>query len=120
MTEQQIFELARTAAIAAFNNTVPKPMVVIGSNFREVVEDGMCGFAWVKIKPARGKFVTYLKKNSLGRSSYTGGYDVWMGSTIAPEIGASQSHARKYAAAKAFAEVLNVYGITAYADERLD
>ena len=34
-----------------------------------VVEGGVCGFAGVVIKPARGKFVSYLK--SLDTVSYT-------------------------------------------------
>ena len=31
------------------------------------VADGMCGFAWINIKPARGKFVKFLKDNNIGR-----------------------------------------------------
>lgn len=36
-----------------------------------------CGRAWVHIRPARGKFVSYLKENGIGRrDSYYGGYVV--------------------------------------------
>ena len=31
------------------------------------VADGMCGFAWINIKPSRGKFVKFLKDNDIGR-----------------------------------------------------
>jgi len=120
MTEQQIFEAACAAAIKAFNGASPDPMVVVGTNFMEIVEDGVCGFAWVKIKPARGKFVAYLKKNEIGDVSYTGGYEIWMGSAVDGAIGASQSYERKLSAARAFAKVLNENGITAIPQGRLD
>ena len=35
------------------------------------VAEGMCGFAWVNISPARGKFVNYLKKLGKGHKSYS-------------------------------------------------
>ena len=40
----------------------------------------MCGFAWVNISPARGKFVNYLKKLNKGHKSYYGGWDYWVSS----------------------------------------
>jgi hypothetical protein len=75
--------------------------------------DGLCGFAWVKISPARGAFVNYLKSREIGRKGYYGGYHIWV-----REFG--QSVDRKSAFAQAFADVLNKYGITAYAESRLD
>lgn len=77
------------------------------------VLDGLCGFAWIKISPARGAFVTWLKSQEIGSKSYNGGYDIWV-----REFG--QSVDRKSAFASAFAEVLNQYGITAYGESRLD
>ena len=77
------------------------------------VLDGLCGFAWIKISPARGAFVTWLKSQEIGGKSYYGGYDIWVN-----EFG--QSVDRKSAFAGAFAKVLNQYGITAYAESRLD
>ena len=38
------------------------------------VEGGVCGFAGVVIKPARGKFVSYLKSIGKGNKHYYGGY----------------------------------------------
>lgn len=35
-----------------------------------------CGFANVKIKPARGKFVSLLKKCGVGMAGWNGGYSV--------------------------------------------
>lgn len=75
--------------------------------------DGLCGFAWVTIKPARGAFVNYLKNRKVGSNGYYGGYEIWV-----REFG--QSVDRKAAFAGAFAEVLNKYGISAYAGSRLD
>jgi hypothetical protein len=77
------------------------------------VLDGLCGFAWVNISPARGAFVNYLKSRDVGSKAYYGGYEIWV-----QEFG--QSVDRKSAFAGAFAEVLNKYGITAYAGSRLD
>lgn len=77
------------------------------------VLNGLCGFAWVNISPARGAFVNYLKARGIGGKSYYGGYDVWVN-----EFG--QSVDRKAAFAGAFAQVLNKYGINAYGQSRLD
>ena len=41
-----------------------------------VVNDGVCGFAGVVIKPARGKFVSYLKSIGKGHKHYYGGWYV--------------------------------------------
>ena len=45
------------------------------------VADGMCGFAWINIKPTRGKFVKFLKDNNIseGKTSYYGGYTDYLG-----------------------------------------
>jgi len=77
------------------------------------VLNGLCGFAWVNIKPARGAFVNYLKARGVGSKGYYGGYEIWVS-----EFG--QSVDRKAAFASAFAEVLKKYGIAAYGASRLD
>lgn len=80
---------------------------------------GLCGFAWVRIRPARGKMVTWLKKNDIGSTDhYQGGYTLWVGSDI--NVGSTQSVDVKYAAAKAACAVFNKYGIRAYPESRLD
>lgn len=75
--------------------------------------DGLCGFAWVNISPARGAFVNYLKSRQVGSKGYYGGYEIWV-----REFG--QSVDRKTAFARAFADVLNKYGINASIGSRLD
>ena len=83
------------------------------------IEGGLCGFASVIIKPARGKFVTELKKRKIGGAHYYGGYSVssW---EFAPSIRRDQSYERACAAAKGAVEVLKSYGINAYVDSRID
>ena len=77
------------------------------------VEGGVCGFAGVVIKPARGKFVSYLKKLGMGYKHYYGGWYVSV-----REFG--QSLTRKEAYAEAFAKVLGEAGMSCYVDSRMD
>ena len=77
------------------------------------VEGGVCGFAGVVIKPARGKFVSYLKKLGMGYKHYYGGWYVSV-----REFG--QSLTRKEAYADAFAKVLGEAGMRCYVDSRMD
>ena len=78
-----------------------------------VVEGGVCGFAGVVIKPARGKFVSYLKSLDMGYKHYYGGWYVSV-----REFG--QSLTRKEAYAEAFAKVLSEVGMRCYVDSRMD
>ena len=77
------------------------------------VEGGACGFAGVVIKPARGKFVSYLKSIGIGNKHYYGGYYVSV-----REFG--QSLTRKEAYAEAYAKVLSEEGMRCYVDSRMD
>ena len=120
-----IYTEAHLAGMAAGNGCTPTPMVVgqpttpLGNDIDYSKEtyydsDGICGFAWINIKPARGKFVKYLKDNDIGRKdSYYGGYTIWVS-------GFGQSLDRKSAYARAFAKVLNDNGLKAYAMSRMD
>jgi len=78
-----------------------------------------CGFAWVDIKPARGPFITWCRKNAKGeRKDYGGGgWQIW--SSVFQNI-PTQSVSTKYAAAEAFAQVLRDSNINAFAGSRLD
>ena len=78
-----------------------------------VVEDGVCGFAGVVIKPARGRFVSYLKKLDKGYKHYYGGWYVSVREF-------NQSLTRKEAYAEAFAKVLGEEGMRCYVDSRMD
>lgn len=119
-----IYEEADRAGVAAAAAKVPEPMLVYESvgltdtplkgGKQWLIEDGVCGFAWVNIKPARGGFVAYLKSQGIGRhDSYEGGWTIWV-----HEYG--QSMERKHAYAAAFSEVLKKYGINSGAYARMD
>jgi len=83
------------------------------------IEGGVCGFASVVIKPARGNIVAELKKRKIGSAHYGGGYSFssWQ---LAPSIRQDQSYERACAAAKGAVEVLKKYGVNAYVDARID
>ena len=120
-----VYADAHAKGIAAGNECSPTPMVVgtpttpLGNDIdyskdTHYVSDGVCGFAWINIKPARGKFVKYLKDNNIGRKdSYYGGYTVWV-------RGFGQSLERKSAYAHASAKHLDDNGLRAYAMSRMD
>lgn len=83
------------------------------------VEGGVCGFASIVIKPARGNIVAELKKRKIGSAHYGGGYSFssWQ---LAPSIRYDQSYERAVAAANGVVEVLRKYGVNAYVDSRID
>ena len=108
------FENARKVGRKAGLGETPVPMAVFGKDQAYVVEDGVCGFAWIEIRPARGPLVTYLKKSKQGYySSYEGAY-------IFPIHDFNQSLARKEAMAYAMAAYLCNCGYNVYAGSRID
>lgn len=123
---RELYERAYAAGVAAGAAVRPVPMVVgeakslVGpgsdeidySKFTYYEPEGVCGFAWVKIK-GNEAFGRWAKKAGLARSSYPSGLQIWV-----REFG--QSMERKEAFARAFAKVLNEAGVTAYADSRMD
>lgn len=124
MNCQEIYTEAHAAGCNAVAALQVRPMIVsehanpLDDSSKVVrqyyVEDGACGFAWVKIRPARGKFVSWLKENKIGRSScFEGGYDIWISDY-------NQSLQKKETYASAFAKVLESKGIKAYSQSRMD
>ena len=79
------------------------------------VEGGVCGFAWITVRPANSSFALWAKKNSGDRWSkdYYGGLSLHV-----HEFG--QSMQRKQAYAHAYVDVLCGHGIKAYAHSRMD
>ena len=122
--ETRLFESAHEAGLKAGHEVGVTPMVV-GSPTElfgnEIdwnkstyhVSDGVCGFAGVIIKPARGKFVSLLKKMGRGWKHYYGGFYM-----TCREF--NQSLTRKEAYCEAFARVLGEAGLRCYVDSRLD
>jgi len=85
------------------------------------VAGGVCGFAWVKISPARGKLVTYLKKKGIGRrDTYSGGYSISSNDIYRPAGALIQSLEIAEATCRAAAESLRSDGINAYCESRMD
>jgi hypothetical protein len=116
MNPQDLYTQASAAGHEAVKAAAVKPMIVTDEarNLQYFVEDGVCGFAWVKIRPARGAFINWCKKNNIGRvDSYEGGYRIWISEY-------NQSMGKKEAYARAFAKVLQDNGIKAYAMSRMD
>jgi hypothetical protein len=122
-------EACKKAIIAGMNNK-PTPMSVVRVGLDNqplpnekpsIVMEGPCGFAWVTIRPARGAFVKFMKSIDKGRNGYYGGYEIST-NVIERETGVNfgQSYERKMAAAEAFAETLQAWGINAVAEGRLD
>lgn len=79
-----------------------------------------CGFAWVVIKPARGKFVSFLKRNDIGFPGVYSGYQFSPDVNFPPNNPIWQSLDLKYLAAQAYAYELVREGISATATSRAD
>ena len=129
---RELMERAERAGSEAVTAMTPTPMVVgsprdpmaslMGDESagldpaqpQYVVPDGVCGFAWVNVKPGGSRFARWLKETGRGRSdSYYGGVTIWISDY-------RQSYERKMAHAQAMAGVLREAGIKATASGRLD
>jgi hypothetical protein len=118
-----LFLKAEMAGMEAATATTVTPMIVSQHEnpFNDAspvekswfVEGGVCGFAWVNIKPGNCPFANWMKKNKGAGKDYYGGT-----SYSIHEYG--QSMTRKEAHARAFAGVLNESGIKAYCMSRMD
>ena len=109
MTEAEIFELACNAAQAASDKAA-----------NEATSWYPCGFASIHISPARGKFVSYLKRCNIGGAAYGGGYRISSYDVCTQEPKWCQSMDVKFAGASAFAKVLRDHGINASARSQMD
>lgn len=122
----RILNEARIAGLEAVQKLQVTPMVVTShespmddsSPVKQewFVADGVCGFAWVTLRPANSAFANWLKKNHGEQwrvDSYTGGLKLWVSEF-------NQSMQRKEAYAYAFAGILQKYGFKASSDSRMD
>jgi hypothetical protein len=111
---KKLFDHAHDAAMHAAMNMTPRPMVVgIPGQHVDVIDDGVCGFAWVVLRPATTPFARWMKDNKGCRKHYYGGLEYNI-------CDFNQSYERKLAYARRFAEFVSAFGITASADGRLD
>jgi hypothetical protein len=80
-----------------------------------------CGFANVKIRPARGSFVKFLKRVGIGSLGYKGGWRVsYYDMMDDHKMCSTQSMDLKEEGCQAFVNVLKKYGIEAYMESRAD
>jgi hypothetical protein len=79
------------------------------------VSEGVCGFAWITIRPGNCAFANWLKAKSPGHTNkgYYGGLEYSI-------LDYNQSYERKIKHAEAMAKVLQKAGIDATASGRLD
>jgi len=120
---QELYDKALQAGREAAKACTPTPMVVqqhanmMDDNSPVVkqwhVPDGVCGFAWVKIRPGNCPFANWLKKNKLGSKAYRGGVEIWISEY-------NQSMTKKETHAQAMSAVLREAGIDAWAESRMD
>jgi hypothetical protein len=106
----ELFAKAHAAGMAAGQAITPRPMYIEGY---APVADGLCGFAWITIRPANCAAAKYAKQHLGAGPHYGGGLDIWVHEF-------NQSHARKGAYAYAYAAVLQAAGINAVSGSRLD
>jgi hypothetical protein len=121
---EALYDAADLAGANAAAAVTPVPMIVgspttpLGNDIdysKPVwrIDDGVCGFAWIKVTPGTSAFARWLKAEKGERKSYTGGVDIWV-------AGYGQSMQRKEAYARAFAGVLSAAGIQATPFSRMD
>lgn len=91
----EVYAAAQADGLQAGYDVTPTPMYVTGY---APVMDGVCGFAWVNIRPGNSSFAQWLKREGHARTdSYAGGVTIWISAH-------GQSMSRKQAHADAMAE----------------
>ena len=122
---KQIIKEASEAASNAVQEAKPRPIKVglakgmsneIIPGTEEVWDEGVCGFAWIKIS-GRGGFAKYVRENGIGRKGVYGGVEIWS-SNINNYSG--QSMERKEASMYAASKVLAKHGIKNTVYSRMD
>jgi hypothetical protein len=79
-----------------------------------------CGFAAIRITPARGKFASYLKQNKIGYAGYGGGWSISSYNLAQQTDKWSQSMNVKTDACNAACRVLRSFGINASVETMID
>ena len=123
---RRIYDKADVAGMVAVNSCTPTPMVVqehanmLDDNSpvakQWIVAGGVCGFAWINIKPGNNRFCNWLKAVGLAKhSEYEGGVTIWV-------THGGQSMQIKEAYAHAFARVIReeIPELRVYALSRMD
>ena len=105
-----------------FLNAKDKAVKAVDDFVAKHGEPMYCGFANVSIHPARGRFVTFMKKAGIGDKGYGGGYRISYYDIMPQdhEYRGTQSMSIKEEACEAFRDELKKYGMTVYAESRAD
>lgn len=101
---------AHDAGMSAGEANVPVPIVIAGY---APIDDGLCGFAWITVRPGTTSFARWLAKHKKASRGYYGGMELWVHQF-------DQSYEKKLAYAQAFAETLVMSGVKATHGGRLD
>lgn len=108
---QALWSKALAAGQKAFEDAKPTPMVVTqhanplddNSAIEQAwyVGEGVCGMAWITIRPGNSSFAHWAKKHVGARKAYYGGLEIYE-----PIGRSSQSYDRKTAGVGAMVEIL--------------
>lgn len=118
---ESLMQRAYAAGKEAGAKCVPQPMGVVAADIFgnplpgakvEVVRDGVCGFAWVRLK-GNTAFGRWAKANGYARAGYPSGLN------ISTKL-MTQSMERNEAAARAMRDVLRDAGIDCWMESRID
>ena len=121
---QDLFSKAYSAGLEAGDAYTPRPMVVgtpttpLGNDIDPskrtyYVPDGVCGFAWIVIRPGNSSLARHAVRLGIGSKAYGGGVAIWIHDH-------RQSLERKQQHAHAYAKILSQAGVDAYAQSRID
>ena len=99
-----------------------KAVKAVDDYMKDKDEPMYCGFANVSIHPARGRFVSFMKKADIGSKGYGGGYRISYYDIMPQDhqYRSTQSLDIKEVATEAFRDELKKYGLTVYAESRAD
>jgi hypothetical protein len=105
-----------------FLNAKKKAVEAVDTFTKEHGEPMYCGFASISIHPARGRFVSFMKKAGVGDTGYGGGYRISYYDIMPQDhqYSHTQSMSIKEIATEAFRDELRKYGMTVYAESRAD
>ena len=105
-----------------FLNARKVAIKAVDEYMKDKEEPMYCGFANISIHPARGRFVSFMKKASIGDSGFRGGYRISYYDIMPQDhqYRHTQSLDIKEIACDAFANELKKYGLTVYSESRAD
>ena len=105
-----------------FFNARQEAVKAVDAYVEKYGEPMYCGFANVSIHPARGRFVTFMKKAGVGDNGYRGGYRISYYDIMPKDhpYSHTQSMSIREVACDAFRDELVKYGLTVYSESRAD